>query len=702
MKIGMLGAGYILKSHATAVQAIEGASLRAVADISAGRARQAAETYGFEHAFGSIEELARSDCDIVHILLPPFLHIQAAEALIDAGKSVFLEKPMGLGSAECAALCDRAEARGVRLGVNHNFLFLPGYEAIRTAVQSGELGRIDGVSVNWLWGLPQLQHGPFDTWMLAAPANLIFELGAHLGAFAVDLAGPVAVKAAVSALPLDLPTGRQAFRHWSMIGEAGRAAVTLSLSTVPGQADQYLRVRGSGGSAQFDFARDIGWREVTTHDNPILNAHASAASIARQVAQRARSDRRRRIRAALRKGPEAAPFEESIYRSIRAFYEAGTEGVDARHSGRFATEVIRLCEDIAEAAGAGLPSLSGVSVTAPEGATSPTVLVVGGTGFIGRRLVRDLVERGLGVRVLSRSANAAAIDLRGLRVHIVQGSHGDPAKVREALRGIETVYHLAKCDGRRWRDYVEGDIRPTRVLAEAVVEARVRRFVYTGTIDSYSSDDPSHGINSSTPLDRRIASRNLYARSKAACEAMLRELHRSKGLPLVIMRPGIVIGPGTPITHLGVAHFASETHVRFWGDGSNKLPFVLVDDVADALARAHDAPGIEGETFLLTSPPLLTAQDYVREVSRRAGVRIDARSRPAWRDWLPDLAKEAAKNLIRHPNRRRPSLHDWRCRSHRSPYDSSDTRERLGWTPVADRDEMIARGIHAMVDSAIR
>jgi nucleoside-diphosphate-sugar epimerase len=183
---------------------------------------------------------------------------------------------------------------------------------------------------------------------------------------------------------------------------------------------------------------------------------------------------------------------------------------------------------------------------------------------------------------------------------------------------------------------------------------------------------------------------------------MLRELHKSRGLPLVIMRPGIVIGPGTPVTHLGVARFASETQVHFWGNGKNKLPFVLVEDVADALVRAHDVPGIEGETFLLTSGPLLSAEDYVSEVSRRAGVRIDARARPAWRDWLPDLVKEVAKNLSRHPNRRWPSLHDWRCRSHRSPYDSSDTRERLDWRPVADRQEMIARGIHAAVDASIR
>ena len=54
-----------------------------------------------------------------------------------------------------------------------------------------------------------------------------------------------------------------------------------------------------------------------------------------------------------------------------------------------------------------------------------------------------------------------------------------------------------------------------------------------------------------------------------ACEALLQQLHRERGLPLVILRPGIVLGPGSPPTHPGVAQFVTETHVQYWGDGRN-------------------------------------------------------------------------------------------------------------------------------------
>ena len=153
-------------------------------------------------------------------------------------------------------------------------------------------------------------------------------------------------------------------------------------------------------------------------------------------------------------------------------------------------------------------------------------LVVGGTGFIGRRLVRMLVDRGHGVRVLTRNPRAAAIELDGLPVELFAGSHGDPECAKRALEGIKTVYHLAKCEGKRWQDYVDGDVEPTRVLAEAALAAGVRRFIYTGTIASYASDNPDDVIDNRTPIDPAIARRSHYARSKAACEALLQAMQR--------------------------------------------------------------------------------------------------------------------------------------------------------------------------------
>ena len=172
-----------------ALAAIPDVELHAVCDQSRFRREQVAKKYAIPYALSSSRELAASECDAVRILLPPALHLDAAFEMVEAGKSVFLEKPMGLSSAACAALCDRATKKGVAVGVSHNFLFSKSYEDLRRSVKSGELGRIDHLAVSWHFGLPILQFGPYDNWMLSAPANLMFELGSHLAALIVDLIG---------------------------------------------------------------------------------------------------------------------------------------------------------------------------------------------------------------------------------------------------------------------------------------------------------------------------------------------------------------------------------------------------------------------------------------------------------------------------------------------------------------------------------
>lgn len=702
IKVGMIGAGYILKSHALAVGALENTCLHAVADSSAQRAADGARQFGFAHSFSSVEEIAASDCDVVHVLVPPHLHLDFAERLLESGKSVFLEKPMGLFSKDCARIGELAESKGLRLGVNHNFLFLPGYERLRQAITEQDLGRIDHITCNWNAFLPQLRSGPFDAWMLSAPANLFFELGPHVAAFILDLLTDGAIDSAVAASPIDLPSGQQAYRSWSALGHHGLASFTLSISVNPGHSDKVLRVRASSGSAQLDFGRDIYWSERTEASNPIFDAHAVGRGIARQIASTASRERLRRLVAALRKSPENSPYSESIFRSVARFYDSA-RGVDPRHHWAFAAKTIQFCEQVCVAAGVGSPSPKPISIagTIPKLNLAPKILVVGGTGFIGRRLVAKLIEKGAPVRVLSRGKRSAAIAFRDLPIDIHEGFHGNREVARKALEGIETVYHLAKSDGQKWEDYVQGDVEPTRVLAEEAVAAGVKRFIYTGTIDSYDSSRAAARITGDTPLDPKIRTRNLYARSKAACEAVLDELSRTKGLPLVVMRPGIVIGAGADPAHIGVANFASEGDVRYWGDGNNKLPLVLVEDVANALVRAAEAPNAIGRRFLLTSSPQLSARDYVAAFGDRANVKIRARPRSAWRDWAADFIKEAVKHVIRHPNRRSSSLHDWRCRSHRSVYDSSSTREALGWNPIDDRDTLIELGIGIAVDAAL-
>jgi nucleoside-diphosphate-sugar epimerase len=321
------------------------------------------------------------------------------------------------------------------------------------------------------------------------------------------------------------------------------------------------------------------------------------------------------------------------------------------------------------------------------------VLVIGGTGFIGRYLVRQLTDAGHGVRVITRGASAGNIGLAGLPVELVQGDIASEEFMLSALDGIEVVYDLAKATGSKWEDYYQNDVLVTKNIAECAQKAGVKQFIYTGTIDSYYSANANEVINADTPLDKNMKNRNLYAKSKATCEALLLQMHKDSGFPVSIFRPGVVIGTGCPPAHWGVGMFQSESRVQFWGSGENKLPLVLVDDVASALVLALGRTDIAGETFLLTDAPMLSGKEYVDIVSNTLGTKLRAEPTSIFKFFIIDAFKEAAKNIIKHPNRKIPSYRDWDSRSHRATYDNSKTKQTLGWKPVENREVLIEKGI---------
>ncbi len=176
-------------------------------------------------------------------------------------------------------------------------------------------------------------------------------------------------------------------------------------------------------------------------------------------------------------------------------------------------------------------------------------------------------------------------------------------------------------------------------------------------------------------------------------------MHREEGLPVVIYRPGIVIGKhGTPF-HWGIGMWPSPGVCQVWGKGTNKLPLVLVTDVADALVRGIETPSIEGKIYNLVDVPLLTAREYLAELQRLASLTLDIRYEPIFKFYLNDMIKWILKVVLGHPDRHRiPSYFDWESRTQRAHFESRRARDELGWKPASDRKRIIDEGIAASLD----
>lgn len=704
LRVCLLGAGYIADWHARAIASAKLAKVVAVCDQSAGRAGALAKRWGAECHVSLDAMLAQAaGLDAVHVLLPPQAHEAAAMRILAAGLHVFVEKPLAITAEGCERLVAEAERRQRLLGVGHNFLFVPAYDELVAAIEGGSLGIIDSIRVTWAKDLPQFSYGPHNHWMFASPANVLMEVGPHNCAQVLHAARAASrvngekddlrLTWARCDKPIDLPRGRS-FRRWMATAEVGSVLLSMEWSLVPGFTQHRIEVRGSMGNAVADLDRNIFTIEQHTHRATDFDRAAVLRQQARGVLRQARHNLTGYLLEKAKLGKSGNLFGRTIGLAMKCFHEAIASGkLDPRVAGSSGVAAVRLCEDI------GAMGLSGAELPAVPRSPSPQpcagkvdALVLGGGGFIGKALVRCLLRQGRKVRVMGRNASDPGLGESNERVQAMAGDARNPGDLQAAMEGASIVFHLARGDGRTWQEWFDSDVSATRLVAEMCKARGIGRLVYTSTIAALDMSDPHRVIVDDGPTDDPNKIRQLYARSKAVSEQMLLKMH-PEGLDVVIARPGIVIGSGCTPYHSGVAEWTGGRVASLWGSGRNPLPFVLVDDCAEALVKCGEAPGVAGRAFNLVGGVSMTANDYIDALEEAIGVRFVRRPVSAWRSYLADLFKWSVKVAVRHPGRRIPRYAEWKSRGHLSSFDTTKGQRLLQWAPRSDRVELIREGI---------
>jgi nucleoside-diphosphate-sugar epimerase len=183
-----------------------------------------------------------------------------------------------------------------------------------------------------------------------------------------------------------------------------------------------------------------------------------------------------------------------------------------------------------------------------------------------------------------------------------------------------------------------------------------------------------------------------------ACENLLMEMHDKQGLPVSIFRPGVVVGQGGPVEHLGVGFWPGRTHCVSWGRSvRHPLPLVLASDVADALVGALGKTDLAGKAFNLIGDVRLSADEYLQALKEASGRRIILHRQAIWEWFGIDLFKWVIKAMARKPGNTFPSYRDLASRSLVSAFDTTQTKQALGWRPVSDRERFIELGIRRAV-----
>jgi nucleoside-diphosphate-sugar epimerase len=272
-----------------------------------------------------------------------------------------------------------------------------------------------------------------------------------------------------------------------------------------------------------------------------------------------------------------------------------------------------------------------------------------------------------------------------------------PAAVERAIGGAGLVVNLAHGGGGgSWEELRAAMVGGAETVARACLAHGVRRLVHVGSIAALYLGPGAPPVTGATPVDPQAEQRADYARAKAECDRMLLRLHAEQGLPVVILRPGVVVGEGGPPLHGGLGFFNNDQHCIGWNQGRNALPFVLVEDVAAAVLLAARADGIAGRCYNLVGDVRPSAREYIAAlgVALHRPLRFHPQSPLGL--WVQELGKWAVKRAGgRHPPV--PSLRDLLSRGMKAPFDCADAKRDLGWQPVADAALFDARaiGVHA-------
>ena len=161
-------------------------------------------------------------------------------------------------------------------------------------------------------------------------------------------------------------------------------------------------------------------------------------------------------------------------------------------------------------------------------------LITGGAGSVGRDLTALLLEKGHRVRVLDKRAEAFA-PLDDKKPELIQGSLEDSRLVREALRGMDTVIHLAWSFSDDPIELLESDLKGHVVLLDACVEAKVSRLFYASTAVVYGKPVQAP-ITEESPCLVEEARKPFYAVAKQTAEKLALTYWRTKGLPVTVFR----------------------------------------------------------------------------------------------------------------------------------------------------------------------
>jgi nucleoside-diphosphate-sugar epimerase len=258
-----------------------------------------------------------------------------------------------------------------------------------------------------------------------------------------------------------------------------------------------------------------------------------------------------------------------------------------------------------------------------------TCLITGATGFVGGHLAEACTGRGWNVRALVRPSSDTRL-LEQNHVTLVRGDLADAAAVREALQGVEVVFHCAAKVGD-WgpvEEYRAINVEALRGLLDACRQLPLRRFVHSSSLGVYAARH-HHGTDESEPLPAHHI--DGYTQTKAESEQLVLSYHRQHQLPVVVLRPGFIYGPRDRTLMPKLLANLRKRMVRYISGGKHAMNCIYVGNLVEAALIAAEKPEAVGQVYNLTDGEFVSKRRFIESIVNGLGLpRPRPVSVPLW------------------------------------------------------------------------
>ncbi|NLB54925.1 MAG: NAD(P)-dependent oxidoreductase [Lentisphaerae bacterium] len=307
------------------------------------------------------------------------------------------------------------------------------------------------------------------------------------------------------------------------------------------------------------------------------------------------------------------------------------------------------------------------------------ILVTGGTGFTGSRLVERLLAHGHETLVLDNQKGIAFDDLEKQGAKITIGSVTDRDLLETLIPGCEVIFHLAAAFRRinlpksvYWNVNVDG----MRSLLEVARDNAVRRVVYCSTQGVHGNIDNPPG-NEDSPIKPEDYYQYTKYQGEKVCAEFIKE-----GMDIVTLRPTAIYGPGDPARFFMIFNRVKKGLFPFFGKGTALYHPVYIDNFVDAFLLAMDKPEVKGRTYIIADEHYYTIKEIVLEVAKVMDAKLTTIHVP----FMPMYLFSALVEFLYKPLPADPPLFrrrmDW-FRQNRA-FTIERAKNELGYKPAVD------------------